>query len=545
MPGFRGTAVNSGLVSKLTYMHSNLPYFLAMIAVIVLLEMWAAKLKIAYPIVLVVAGLVLGFIPGLPMVRIHPDLIFFIFLPPLLFDASWSISFKEMRKWWRIIGSFAFLVVLFTALSVAVVANHLIPGFTIALGFLLGGIVSPPDAVSTAAITRFVKIPRSTSTILQGESLLNDASSLIIFRFALVSVGTGQLIWTDVVTSFIWMVIGGVGCGLVLAWIFVHAHRRLPTSASSDVALTLIEPYLMYWVAEQIHCSGVLAVVSGGLFMSARRLVFLNSASRIMGFSVWESFVFVLNGIVFLIIGLELPEIVEGLRVKGIPLSTAIGYGLLVTGVLIAARMISSYAALIATRIFRPSVTPRFSSKTRLFLMPLLLGWTGMRGVVSLAAALAIPIKLDNGEEFPHRNLILFVTFVAIFLTLVIQGLTLPYLIRRTHLFDTIAEESEDVIKRSMRQGLKQHVYQFLKKKYENEANGHAGIEKLLKLWEERSKASDDTMMNEKTKRIFIELLEIQRQYLTELNKDPKVNEEIIRTQLYQIDLEEERLKMI
>jgi len=545
MPGFRGTAVNSGLVSKLTYMHSSLPYFLAMIAVIVLLEMWAAKLKIAYPIVLVVAGLVLGFIPGLPMVRIHPDLIFFIFLPPLLFDASWSISFKEMRKWWRIIGSFAFLVVLFTALSVAVVTNHFIPGFTIALGFLLGGIVSPPDAVSTAAITRFVKIPRSTSTILQGESLLNDASSLIIFRFALVSVGTGQLIWTDVATSFIWMVIGGVGCGLLLAWIFVQAHRRLPTSASSDVALTLIEPYLMYWVAEQIHCSGVLAVVSGGLFMSARRLVFLNSASRIMGFSVWESFVFVLNGIVFLIIGLELPEIVEGLRVKGIPLSTAIGYGLLVTGVLIAARMISSYAALIATRIFRPSVTPRFSSKTRLFLMPLLLGWTGMRGVVSLAAALAIPIKLDNGEEFPHRNLILFVTFVAIFLTLVIQGLTLPYLIRRTRLFDTVAEEPDDVIRRSMKQGLKQHVYQFLKKKYENEANGHAGIEKFLKIWEERNKASDDTMMNERTKEIFVELLESQRQYLTELNKDPKVNEELIRAQLYQIDLEEERLKMI
>ena len=525
-------------------MHTNLPYFLAMIVVIVLLEMWATKLKIAYPILLVVAGLLLGFIPGLPMVRIHPDLIFFIFLPPLLFEASWSISFKEMKKWWRIIGSFAFLVVLFTAFSVAVVANHFIPGFTIALGFLLGGIVSPPDAVSTAAITRFVKIPRSTSTILQGESLLNDASSLIIFRFALVSVGTGQVIWQNVAASFVWMVVGGVGCGLLLAWIFVQAHRRLPTSASSDVALTLVEPYLMYWVAEQIHCSGVLAVVSGGLFMSARRLVFLNSASRIMGFSVWESFVFVLNGIVFLVIGLELPEIVEGLRVKGIPLTTAIGYGVLVTGVLIAARMISSYVALIATRIFRPSVTPRFSSKTRLFLMPLLLGWTGMRGVVSLAAALAIPIKLANGDEFPHRNLILFVTFVAIFLTLVIQGLTLPYLIKRTQLFDAIPEESEDVIKRSMRQGLKQHVYQFLKKKYENEANGHAGIEKLLKLWEERSKASDDTIMNEKTKRIFIELLESQRQYLTELNKDPKVNEEIIRTQLYQIDLEEERLKM-
>src|SRR5690349_7631317 len=165
-------------------MHTILPFLLAMVAAIVLLEMWATKLKIAYPILLVLAGLVISFIPGLPRVRINPDLIFFIFLPPLLFEASWSISFKEMKKWWRIIGSFAFLVVFFTALSVAVVANHYIPGFTIALGFLLGGIVAPPDAVSTGAITRFVKIPKSTSAILEGESLLNDASALIIFRFA-------------------------------------------------------------------------------------------------------------------------------------------------------------------------------------------------------------------------------------------------------------------------------------------------------------------------------------------------------------------------
>ncbi|HSZ72218.1 MAG TPA: cation:proton antiporter, partial [Cytophagaceae bacterium] len=190
-------------------MHTILPFFLIMIAAIVLLNMWATKLKIAYPILLVVAGLLVSFIPGLPMVRVNPDLIFFLFLPPLLFEASWTISFKEMKKWWRIIGSFAFLVVFFTALSVAVMTNHFIPGFTIALGFLLGGIVSPPDAVSTGAITKFVKIPRSTSAILEGESLLNDASSLIIFRFALIAVGTGQFIWHEAVASFAWMVTGG------------------------------------------------------------------------------------------------------------------------------------------------------------------------------------------------------------------------------------------------------------------------------------------------------------------------------------------------
>ncbi|MBE7169564.1 MAG: Na+/H+ antiporter [Williamsia sp.] len=527
-------------------MHTVLPFLLAMIAAVVLLEMWAQKLKIAYPILLVVAGLLVSFVPALPRVRINPDLIFFIFLPPLLFEASWTISFKEMKKWWRIICSFAFLVVLFTALSVAIVANHFIPGFTMALGFLLGGIVSPPDAVSTGAITKFVRIPKTTSTILEGESLLNDASSLIIFRFALVAVGTGQFIWQDAAGSFLWMVIGGAGIGLLLAWIFVQAHKRLPTNASSDIALTLVEPYLMYWVAEQCHCSGVLAVVSGGLFMSARRLVFLNSASRIASYNVWQSLVFILNGVVFLIIGLELPEIVEGLQEKGIPLKSAIGYGLLVTAVLIVVRIISSYIALIATYIFRPSVAPRARSRRRTLLMPLLLGWTGMRGVVSLASALAIPIVLDDGAEFPQRNLILFITFVAILLTLLIQGLTLPYFIRRSRLFDDFNNANlEASTRQEMKKGLKTHVYQFLKGKYENELNHHVGLEKFFKQWEERAKATEDNWITEKTKIIFVELLESQRKYLTELNKDPGIDEEIIRQQLFQIDLEEERLKII
>ncbi|RZM14216.1 MAG: Na+/H+ antiporter, partial [Pedobacter sp.] len=487
-------------------MHTILPFLLAMIAAIVLLEMWATKLRIAYPILLVVAGLLLSFIPGLPVVRINPDLIFFIFLPPLLFEASWSISFKEMRKWWRIIGSFAFLVVFFTAFSVALVSNYFIPGFTIALGFLLGGIVSPPDAVSTGAITKFVKIPPSTSAILQGESLLNDASSLIIFRFALAAVGTGQFFWQNAASSFVWMVLGGAGIGLLLAWIFVQAHKRLPTDAPSDIALTIIEPYFMYWIAEQLHCSGVLAVVSGGLYMSAQRLSFLNSASRIRGYSVWESFVFILNGIVFLIIGLELPEIVDGLRAEGIPLRTAIGYGLIVTAVLILARIISSYAAMFATMLFRRSVMPHQGSRKRQLLMPLLLGWTGMRGVVSLAAALAIPVSLDNGEAFPERNLILFITFVAILLTLVVQGLTLPYIISKSKLFDAFSnEETEAATRQRMKKELKQLSFEFLSTRYQNNKEGHAGLETVLKHWEERAKLSDDSWMNEKTKKVFVE----------------------------------------
>jgi CPA1 family monovalent cation:H+ antiporter len=271
-------------------MHEQLPFILALIAAIVLIEMLATRLRIAYPVLLVVAGLLISFVPGLPKVQVDPDMIFFIFLPPLLFEAAWSISFKEMKKWWRIIGSFAFLVVFFSALSVALFANYFIPGFTLALGFLLGGIVSPPDAVSTGAIMKFVKVPKSTSAILEGESLLNDASSLIIFKFALLAVGTGQFIFGHFLANFSWMIVGGIAIGLIFGWIFMQAHKLLPTTAASDIAFTLIEPYFLYWIAEHLNSSGVLAVVTGGLFLANRRLTFLSSGSRISGYSFWDAY---------------------------------------------------------------------------------------------------------------------------------------------------------------------------------------------------------------------------------------------------------------
>ncbi|HEX2616274.1 MAG TPA: Na+/H+ antiporter [Flavobacteriales bacterium] len=526
-------------------MHTLLPFLLALVAAVVLLEMLATKLRIAYPIVLVLAGLALGFVPGLPRVRVDPELIFFLFLPPLLFEAAWNISFKEMRRWWRIIGSFALLVVFFTALSVAVVTSYAIPGFTLALGFLLGGIVSPPDAVSTGAITRFVRIPQSTSAILQGESLLNDASSLIIFRFALVTVGTGQFIWQEASLDFLWMVSGGVGIGLLLGWLFVQGHKRLPTDAPSDIALTIIEPYFMYWAAEQLHSSGVLAVVSGGLFMANRRLLFLNSTSRVRGYSVWESFVFILNGLVFLIIGLELPEIVDGLRADGIPLSSAIYYGLLVTGILILARIISSYAAMVTTLIFRPGVAPRGRSPKQRWLLPLLLGWTGMRGVVSLAAALAIPLTLADGTEFPHRSLILFITFVVILVTLVVQGLTLPAIIRRSGLFDIVSpEDPQDTALRRIRQELHEHALSFLRERVQPEQPEHESLRQLITHWENKVNTGSFDPKNEHTKEVIFAMLESQRQHLVRVNRDPSINEEIVRQELYLIDLEEERLRM-
>jgi monovalent cation/hydrogen antiporter len=526
-------------------MHEQLPFMLALVVAIVLIEMLADKLRIAYPILLVIAGLVIGFIPTLPKVQVDPDMIFFIFLPPLLFEAAWGISFKEMKRWWRIIGSFAFLVVFFSALAVAVAANHFIPGFTLALGFLLGGIVSPPDAVSTGAIMKFVKIPKSTSAILEGESLLNDASSLIIFRFALMAIGTGQFIFQEAILSFSWMVIGGISIGLLCGWLFMKAHKLLPTDATSDIVLTLIEPYFLYWIAEQMHSSGVLAVVSGGLFLANRRFNFLTSSSRVRGYNFWEAFIFILNGVVFMLIGLALPEIIDGLHTDGIPIGTAIGYGILVTVILIIARIISSYVALISTLIFRPAVAPNRGSARRMWRMPLLLGWTGMRGVVSLAAALAIPITMQDGSPFPHRSLILFITFIVILLTLLLQGLSLPYIIKRSNLFDYTNELPEDELKIKVKNHLAVETIRLLKEKQAKGLLDDPFLQRMIEQWEHKITHPEHLKMSTESKKNYLELLENQRRFLTELNKDPDLHDEIIHLQISQIDLEEERVKML
>ena len=257
---------------------------------------------------------------------------------------------------------------------------------------------------------------------------MNDASSLIIFRFATIAAATGQFIWMDAAGSFIWMCIGGVGIGVLIGYLFLKMHKFLPTDANTDMVLSLIAPFAMYLGAEELGASGVLGVVSGGLFLSYRNHDFLSSSSRLRAVTVWESFTFLLNGIVFMMIGLDLPEIVSGLGDTNI--YTAIGYGVAVTAVLVVVRIFAGYAAVITTLVMRNFITVADPEPPG-WKTPLIIGWTGMRGVVSLAAALSIPLFLEDGSPFPQRNLILFITFVVILLTLVIQGLTLPVLLKK------------------------------------------------------------------------------------------------------------------
>ncbi|OXA80744.1 sodium/proton antiporter, CPA1 family [Flavobacterium aquidurense] len=521
-------------------MLDNFPFYLGIIIVILLLIMLANKIKVAYPVLLVLAGLAISFIPKVPIIQIEPDLIFFIFLPPLLYEAAWTVSWKEMWRWRRIITSFAFVVVFLSALSVALVANYIIPGFSLALGFLLGGIVSPPDAVSAGAILKFVKVPKTISSILQGESLLNDASSLIIFRFAMVAVATEQFIFYKAAISFSWMIFGGVAIGLLIGFLFMKAHKYLPTNANVDIVLSLLTPYIIYLAAEEVHSSGVLAVVSGGLLLANNRHRFLSSRSRIQGINVWESLCFILNGLVFMLIGLDLPQITAGL--EGVSLIKAIGYGVLITFVLIISRIVSSYGAVIVTLIARNFITVA-DRRHPGYKTPFILGWTGMRGVVSLAAALSIPVYLNNGNGFPQRNLILFITFIVILLTLLIQGLTLPYFIRKINLTDIYDPIPRDEASTILRKDLAEYAIDYLKTNYNDKLETNTSLQQLIQKLEHHSKGIDDESIGTELKIIYLDLLDHQRQWLLNKNKEDKtLDESIIRKEMYYLDLEEEKV---
>lgn len=523
-------------------MLENFTFYLLLGLLITMLIMLAKKIKVAYPVLLVLAGLGISFIPGIPVIRIDHDLIFLIFLPPLLYEAAWSTSWKELWRWRRIIFSFAFVVVFLTAFSVAIFANYFIPGFSLALGFLLGGIVSPPDAVSAGAILKFVKVPKRLASILEGESLLNDASSLIIFRFAALAVTTGQFIWSDATRDFAWMCFGGVGIGLIIAFLFFKIHKIFPTDSNTDVLLTFIAPFSMYLAAEEFHASGVLAVVTGGLFLSYRSHDFLSSASRIRTVTVWESFCFLLNGIVFMLIGLDLPEIVSGLGNTDI--YTATGYGVAVTLVLIIVRILAGYGAVITTLIMRNFITVA-DSEAPGWRAPLVLGWTGMRGVVSLAAALSIPHTLDDGSPFPQRNLILYITFVVILLTLVVQGLTLPYLLKKFPPEDRDFVRSEKEIDYEIQNDLAQVAIDKIRNDYAHKIESFPALKDQLQFYENRLSSSEIIINYNEYRNIYIDILEAQRRWLIAKNREELLlDEEIIRKHLRLLDLQEEKMSM-
>lgn len=387
----------------------------------------AEKIGISYPIVLVVAGLSIGLIPGLPVVEITPEIVFILFLPPLLFDAALHTSWHDLKYNRDAIGRLAIGLVLFTTAGVAVVAHYMIPGFTWPLAFALGAIVSPPDAVAATSAIKGLHLPKRLVAILEGESLINDATALIAYRYAVIALVSGTFVLWHAALQFFLVAAGGVVIGFVTGYVFIFVLKRLLSNNSTiETILTLMIPYISYLAAEHVNASGVLAVVTAGLVVSWRAHEIFSFHTRMQMNNFWETLIFLLNGFVFILIGLQLPAIVENAHTH--TLHELIYFGLLISAVVIAIRMIWIFPTVrLSDWLSRRRGLPvAYKSNAQLFI----LGWSGMRGVISLATALALPLVMDNGETLPQRNTILFITFVVILVTLVFQGLTLPLLIK-------------------------------------------------------------------------------------------------------------------
>ena len=530
--------------------HEHLLLVLVLLLAVFIFIMLGQKLKISYPIFLVLAGLGISFIPGMPRIEMQPDMIFLLFLPPLLYEAAWYTSWNDFMKWSRPIGMLAFGLVFLTSTIIAFASVAMIPGFTLALGFLLGGIISPPDAVAASSVLKHVKIPKRLTTILEGESLINDASSLIVFRFALAAVVSGQFSMSMAVGQFFIVSLMGIVIGLAVAHIIYLVHRFLPTTPSMDAALTLMSPYFMYLAAEEFHFSGVMAVVTGGLFLSYRsHEIFSSSKARLQTINVWATVGFILNGLVFILIGLELPVVMADMGSYSI--AEAIMYGLVISGIAIIIRIV--YVMPIAYVPKWLGRTERIDAKNPTWKGPLIIGWAGMRGVVSLASALSIPLLLTNGQNFPHRNLILFITFVVILVTLVFQGLTLPLLIKWVGIKDTEdflpEEEQEAAIRlRLMKVSLDRLEKHYSKELDDNELLGfyRNQLQNDIFIVGQRLECltCDETEKEEieRYHEILLDVYNIQRKELFALRHEKVYSDEELRKQERQLDLDEAKI---
>ncbi|HZZ75892.1 MAG TPA: Na+/H+ antiporter [Puia sp.] len=527
----------------------SLLYVISLLFAVMLLVILGQKLKIAYPIFLVIGGLLISMIPGTPRVGISPDLIFLIFLPPLLYEAAWYTSWPNFWKMRLPIILHGFGLVLVTSVIVAYLSEKLIPRFTLSIGLLLGGIISPPDAVAASSVLKYFKIPKKVKTVLEGESLVNDAASLTVFRFAVVAVISGTFVIEKAAISFVTVTIMGIFIGLVIAQILFYIHKLFSTTTNIATALTLITPYIMYLTAEHFHYSGVLAVVSGGLFLSARSKEILNHKARLQSTHVWHTLAFILNGLIFILIGLQLPYIISEL--KYYTFRDGIRYGLIISVLIIVIRMIwlfaTTYIPILLSKKFRES--PMRPNWKEVFLV----GWAGMRGVISLASALAIPITLADGMEFPERDLVLFISFMVILVTLVFQGLSLPWTIKKLNLSEDIREIPMDVqaqqihlklMKLSLARLTEKHsgliesnmLVKTLKQKLENEVGfARLNIDSLKITNDEKEQVKEYNS-------VLMDIHDFQHKKLSSLGMHTLYDEDVIQREESRIDLEQNKI---
>ena len=513
-----------------------------LLAVVTALAEITDKIKIPYPILLVLAGIAIGLIPGLPHVELQPEIVFLLFLPPVLYSAAWATSWPDFKAAKRPISLLAIGCVIFSTCAVAWIAHAFIPGFGWAEAFVLGAIISPPDAVAATAATKGLPVPRRVITVLEGESLVNDATGLIAYKYAVAAVVSGSFILWEAGLQFFWVAGAGIGVGLIVGQLFLWIHKITPNNATTDTTLTFLTPFVAYLVAEEIHVSGVLAVVSAGLFLAWYSSEIFSQQTRLQAQGTWNTILFVLNGIIFILIGLQLPRILE--TTGGASFSELLLYGGIVSAAVIVGRIIW---------VFPGAYIPRWLSKriretepeTNIKLVTIV-AWSGMRGIVSLAAALALPLTINGTDPFPNRSLIIFITFCVIFSTLVVQGLTLPSLIRWLGISKGDKEHQEEhdtrlLIASSVIEHIEENysllpddILNQIKTKYE------IRIQRLRKESGVSRKLNDEQI--HEFHRIQQELLDKERKFLITMRNESKISLEVLRRLEYELDLEETRL---
>lgn len=408
----------------------NYSIVLVLLAIMIGLSAIADRVKLPYPVLLIVAGIGVGFIPSMPAIKLNPEIIFLLFLPPLLYDAAFNISFTEFKTNINTIGTLAITLVFITALGIAVIAHYLIPGFTWPLSFVLGAILAATDSVAAMSITKGLNLPHKTITILEGESLLNDASALVAYRFAVAAVTGTVFKIGNASLQFLKLMAGGFVIGFIFGRILLFVLPRLRKNPLVSISLMLLMPFVTYLIAEDLHVSGVIAVVTLGLIIASLKTKEVPEHLKVQSRSIWEIIIFLLNGLIFILIGLQLPYVINSISKDQVVLY--IGYAFIITITALLLRMARVFLQKVNLQnAFRKGKGKITEGALLDFKNSLIISWSGMRGIVSLAIAIGLPVTLADGHAFPERNAIIFISVMVVLFTLIGQGLTLPWLVRR------------------------------------------------------------------------------------------------------------------
>ena len=512
----------------------------------------ARRLGVPYPIMLVIAGLLLSLVPGVPHIGLSPDVVFLIFLPPLLYSAAWTLSWQEFVKNLISISWLAFGLVVVTVATVAFTAGQYLPGFDWKAGFLLGAVVAATDPIAATATARRLGLPQNITHLLEAESLVNDGTGLLALQFGLailiqgrapgVVEGTGRLIY---------LVGGGVGIGVVIGGV-VAWFEKWVDDGPVEIIISLLLPYFTYLAGSSMHASGVLAVIACGMVMSRQSATFLTGSVRLQLDAVWDALTFVMNGIVFVLIGLQLPYVLS--EIHGFRPWRLIAYGAGFSGFLIALRLswvfVVRYGRYLSSLGLTKDAEARAQVQKPKVKEVFLVGWTGLRGVLSLTAAVALPEVLPNGVRFPQRSMIIYLAFSVILTTLVLQGLTLPALIRLLKFVDSgdqIREEEEtrriilvralEALERSRIKGgpATVEVFQDLEALYES---------RLASLPKRKAGRKNRTaeVLYQQRKSAALEAIGVEREALAELYAEGAANDETVKMLQRELDLAESRV---